>query len=112
MTKKENKLARQRFKDFLLSAVKAILLCLVLQAYRENSLIDLARFREVTPSEDGASVIIGAGARWMDVSEILDKEGLAVVGGRHSAVGVGGLILGDNLSLSTRRLPGIASDKG
>lgn len=33
----------------------------------------------------------------MDVSKVLDKRGLAVVGGRNSAVGVGGLTLGGKL---------------
>lgn len=63
--------------------------------------IDLGLFCEVTPSEDGASVAIGAGAKWMDVSKILDEKGLAVVGGRNSAVGVGGLTLGGKLLLFT-----------
>ncbi|KAL6714317.1 hypothetical protein ACLMJK_007740 [Lecanora helva] len=57
-------------------------------------LIDLCLLSAVTPSEDGSSVVIGAGAKWMDVSKILDSKGLAVVGGRNSAVGVGGLTLG------------------
>lgn len=60
-------------------------------------LIDLGLFCAVTPSEDGSSVAIGAGAKWMDVSQILDKKGLAVVGGRNSAVGVGGLTLGGKI---------------
>ncbi|MCJ1480026.1 hypothetical protein MMC06_000180 [Schaereria dolodes] len=55
--------------------------------------IDLSLFCEVIPSEDGSSVAIGAGAKWMDVSKVLDEKGLAVIGGRNSAVGVqtGGL---------------------
>ena len=57
-------------------------------------LIDLGLFCELTPSEDGSSVSIGTGAKWMDVSQVLDENGLAVVGGRNSAVGVGGLTLG------------------
>ena len=57
-------------------------------------MIDLSLFREVVPSEDGSSVAIGAGAKWMDVSKVLDQKGLAVMGGRNSAVGVGGLTLG------------------
>lgn len=59
-------------------------------------LIDLSCFNEVVPSEenDQSRVIIGAGCRWMDVSKVLDERGLAVVGGRNSAVGVGGLTLG------------------
>ena len=56
--------------------------------------IDLSLFCEVTPSKDASSVSIGAGAKWADVSKILDEKGLAVVGGRNSAVGVGGLTLG------------------
>ena len=64
-------------------------------------LIDLGLFRDVTPSEDGSSVEIGAGAKWMDVSKVLDEKGLAVVGGRNSAVGVGGLTLGGKLLLFT-----------
>ena len=61
--------------------------------------IDLGLFREVVPSEDGSSVAIGAGAKWMDVSKVLDEKGLAVIGGRNSAVGVGGLTLGGELLL-------------
>ena len=57
-------------------------------------LIDLVHFNEVTPSEDGSSVTIGAGAKWMDVSTALDQKGLAAIGGRNSHVGVGGLTLG------------------
>lgn len=63
--------------------------------------IDLSLFCEVTPSEDGSTVIIGAGAKWMNVSKLLDEKGLAVVGGRNSAVGVGGLTLGGRLLLFT-----------
>ncbi|KAF7888902.1 hypothetical protein EAF00_009202 [Botryotinia globosa] len=63
-------------------------------------LIDLSCFNEVIPFEGnvGSSVIIGAGCRWMDLSKVLDERGLAVVGGRNSAVGVGGLALGGGLS--------------
>ena len=59
--------------------------------------IDLRFFCEVTPSKDKSSVLIGTGAKWMDVSKALDEDGLAVVGGRNSAVGVGGLTLGGKL---------------
>lgn len=57
-------------------------------------LIVLSRFDEVTPSEDGSTVALGAGARWNGVSKILDEKGLAVAGCRNSAVGVGGMVLG------------------
>lgn len=63
--------------------------------------IDLGLFCEVSPSEDGSSVAIGAGAKWMDVSKVLDEKGLTVIGGRNSAVGVGGLTLGGKLLLFT-----------
>ena len=62
-------------------------------------LIDLSLFCDVVPSENGSSVVIGAGAKWIDVSKVLDERGLAVVGGRNSAVGVGGLTLGGKLLL-------------
>lgn len=61
---------------------------------RGGVVIDLSLFCEVVPAEDGCSVVIGTGAKWRDVSKVLDEKGLAVVGGRNSAVGVGGLILG------------------
>ena len=63
--------------------------------------INLGLFNDVVPSEDRSSVAIGAGAKWMDVSKVLDEKGLAVTGGRNSAVGVGGLTLGDKLLLFT-----------
>lgn len=66
---------------------------------RGGVLIDLSLFCEVTPSEDGTSVVIGTGAKWRDVSKVLDEKSLAIVGGRNSAVGVGGLILGGKLLL-------------
>ncbi|CAD6569233.1 MAG: hypothetical protein ASARMPRED_002677 [Alectoria sarmentosa] len=72
--------------------------------------IDLGLFCEVTPSEDGASVAIGAGAKWMDVSKILDEKCLAVVGGRNSAVGVGGLTLGGGLSFFSPRFGLVCSN--
>ena len=68
---------------------------------KDGIVIDLSLFCEVTPSEDGSSVAIGAGAKWMDVSKVLDENDLAVVGGRNSAVGVGGLTLGGKLLLFT-----------
>ena len=64
---------------------------------KKGIVIDLRLFCEVTPSKDESSVVIGTGAKWMDVSKVLDEKGLAVVGGRNSAVGVGGLTLGGKL---------------
>ncbi|KAL8718736.1 MAG: hypothetical protein Q9181_008161, partial [Wetmoreana brouardii] len=56
--------------------------------------IDLRLLNNVVTSDDRSSVAIGTGARWLDVSNTLDRMGLAVAGGRNSAVGVGGLTLG------------------
>ncbi|MCJ1422326.1 hypothetical protein MMC29_000206 [Sticta canariensis] len=70
---------------------------------RGGVLIDLSLFCEVTPSEDGTSVVIETGARWMDVYKVLDEKSLAIVGGRNSAVGVGGLTLGGGLSFFSPR---------
>lgn len=86
-------------KHCSLSTVVVITRFLVLLVSREASLIDLSLFREVTLSEDKSSVIIGTGAKWMDVSKSLEEKGVAVVGGRNSQVGVGGLALGGQLSL-------------
>ncbi|CAG8960007.1 hypothetical protein HYFRA_00013195 [Hymenoscyphus fraxineus] len=73
-------------------------------------IIDLSLFREVTPSEDRKSVVIGAGCKWGDVSKVLDQKGLAVVGGRNSAVGVGGLTLGGGISFFTPRFGLVCSN--
>ncbi|KAE9382165.1 FAD-binding domain-containing protein [Stipitochalara longipes BDJ] len=72
--------------------------------------LDLSLFREVTPSKDGTSVVIGGGCKWADVSKVLDAQGLAVVGGRNSAVGVGGLTLGGGLSFFSPRLGMVCSN--
>jgi hypothetical protein len=60
----------------------------------DGVLIDMSHISDVIPSEDGSSVTIGSGARWGKVFEVLDAKHLAVAGGRNSAVGVGGLVLG------------------
>jgi FAD/FMN-containing dehydrogenase len=50
-------------------------------------------------ADDSKSVIqIGAGNQWLDVYEVLAKEGLAVAGGRFGPVGVSGLLLGGGIS--------------
>ncbi|KAL6712134.1 hypothetical protein ACN47E_000011 [Coniothyrium glycines] len=63
-----------------------------------GALIDMSLFKEVSISADSKSVVIGTGCKWIDVYSELEKKGLAVVGGRNSAVGVGGLTLGGGLS--------------
>ncbi|KAF2830916.1 FAD-binding domain-containing protein [Ophiobolus disseminans] len=75
-----------------------------------GALIDLSLFDEVTPAEDGKSVVIGAGCRWVDVYKALEAKGLAVAGGRNSAVGVGGLTLGGGLSFFSPRYGMVCSN--
>ena len=60
----------------------------------DGVLIDMGRFSDVVPAEDGSNITIGVGAKWGKVYQVLDAKQLAVAGGRNSAVGVGGLILG------------------
>ncbi|KAL9617489.1 MAG: hypothetical protein Q9160_007700 [Pyrenula sp. 1 TL-2023] len=61
----------------------------------EGVTIDLRRLNSIKISNDQTQVTIGAGASWGEVYRTLDAQGLAVPGGRHSQVGVGGLTLGD-----------------
>lgn len=56
--------------------------------------IDLRRFDAVEVSEDQKTVKVGGGQIWGNVYKALEKQNLAVVGGRVSDVGVGGLLLG------------------
>ena len=56
--------------------------------------IDLKYLNSVQLSEDQATASIGPGNRWREVYKVLEPEGLTVVGGRVSDVGVGGYILG------------------
>lgn len=56
--------------------------------------IDLRGLNSIEVSEDRSQVSIGAGVCWGQVYRALDPLSLAVPGGRHSQVGVGGLTLG------------------
>ncbi|KAL2197763.1 hypothetical protein P885DRAFT_77441 [Corynascus similis CBS 632.67] len=60
--------------------------------------LDLAGLDGISVSADRRTVSVGAGNRWINVSEVLDPLGLAVVGGRVSTVGVSGLTLGGGIS--------------
>ncbi|KAF1969982.1 FAD binding domain protein [Bimuria novae-zelandiae CBS 107.79] len=60
--------------------------------------IDLSLFNTLTLSEDEKSIEAGSGCRWGAISRLLDSRGLAVVGGRNSHVGVGGLLLAGGIS--------------
>ncbi|KAF1962235.1 FAD-binding domain-containing protein [Byssothecium circinans] len=65
--------------------------------------IDMNLFNEVNLSSDHTSVNIGPGCRWTNVTTLLDSKGLAVVGGRNSDVGVGGLLLSGGISFYSPR---------
>ncbi|KAL9082679.1 MAG: hypothetical protein Q9165_008820 [Trypethelium subeluteriae] len=56
--------------------------------------IDLRRLNGIKVTDDRTQVVVGAGASWGEVYRVLDSLGLAIPGGRHSQVGVGGLTLG------------------
>jgi hypothetical protein len=56
--------------------------------------LDLSLFKEIEPAEDGQSVRLGAGVKWLDAYDKLEKErGIAVLGARNTPPGVGGLAL-------------------
>ncbi|KAK1757134.1 hypothetical protein QBC47DRAFT_459771 [Echria macrotheca] len=65
--------------------------------------IDLRLLTSITVSPDRRTVYVGAGNRWINISTALDPLGLAVVGGRVSDPGVGGLILGGGISYFSGR---------
>ncbi|KAH9862485.1 hypothetical protein IAQ61_009902 [Plenodomus lingam] len=73
-------------------------------------LIDLALLKEVAPAQDGKTVAIGAGCKWIDVYKVLDDKAIAVAGGRNSAVGVAGLTLGGGLSFFSPRFGFVCSN--
>ena len=56
--------------------------------------LDLRGLNSIEVDEGSSQVSIGTGASWVEVYRTLDPLGLAVPGGRHSQVGVGGLTLG------------------
>lgn len=56
--------------------------------------LDLRALNQVKLSDDKSIVSVGAGLKWVDVYNALEPHGLAVIGGRVSAIGVGGLTLG------------------
>ena len=63
--------------------------------------IDLRSLNSIGVNKDSSEVSIGTGASWGEVYRTLDPMGLAVPGGRHSQVGVGGLTLGGKTTVSS-----------
>ncbi|PSK58778.1 hypothetical protein B9Z65_6793 [Elsinoe australis] len=56
-------------------------------------LLSLNRLKTLSLAEDKATVSIGAGNRWIEVYQFLEPEGLYVIGGRLSTIGVPGVTL-------------------
>ena len=60
--------------------------------------VDLSLMNSVTVSRDSTTASVGSGARWQDVYLRLDAMNISVAGGRVYDVGVGGLLLGGEIS--------------
>lgn len=56
--------------------------------------IDLGNINQTTLNSNKSIASVGAGARWGSVYDTLVPEGLAVLGGRESGIGVGGFTTG------------------
>lgn len=54
--------------------------------------IDLRALNGVTIAPDRKFVSVGGGAIWSEIYGPMDKQNLAIVGGRDSTVGAGGLV--------------------
>ncbi|EPS36796.1 hypothetical protein H072_9662 [Dactylellina haptotyla CBS 200.50] len=65
--------------------------------------IDLVNLNEIKLSADKKQTSIGPGNVWYDVYSKLEPEGVTVIGGRVSAIGVGGLTLGGGISFFSSR---------
>ncbi|TFY66021.1 hypothetical protein EVG20_g5059 [Dentipellis fragilis] len=71
--------------------------------------ISMTRFSEVVYDESDQTVDIGSGLIWDDVYAALEPQGVIVVGGRMSGVGVAGFTLGGGLSYKSNQF-GLAVD--
>lgn len=60
--------------------------------------IAMEKFKDITISKDKKTVAVGPGNLWYDVYTTLQPSDIAVIGGRVSAIGVGGLTLGGGIS--------------
>lgn len=63
---------------------------------QEGITIDLSKLDHFAVDTHACTASIGVGLSWGDVYRRLEKQGLAIVGGRVAKVGVGGLTLGGN----------------
>jgi FAD/FMN-containing dehydrogenase len=65
--------------------------------------IDLLNLNQLSVSADKTQTSVGPGNRWVDVYNYLEPKGLAVIGGRVSEIGTGGLTLGGGISFFSAR---------
>ncbi|OAQ70616.1 FAD binding domain-containing protein [Pochonia chlamydosporia 170] len=65
--------------------------------------LDLRKLNQIVVSADKKQTAVGAGNVWYDVYTKLQPMGLTVIGGRVSAIGVGGLTLGGGISFFSNR---------
>lgn len=67
--------------------------------------LDLSSLASISLSPDGDILTVGAGARWLEIYEFLERENrsLSVNGARAGSVGVGGFLLGGGISLASSR---------
>ncbi|KAH7069218.1 FAD binding domain-containing protein [Paraphoma chrysanthemicola] len=66
--------------------------------------VSLENFKQTIVAADKKTVNVGPGLRWVDVYKAVEKDGLSVVGGRMSPVGVPGLVLGGGISHFSNKL--------
>ncbi|KAB8229390.1 FAD-binding oxidoreductase [Aspergillus alliaceus] len=71
--------------------------------------ISFANMNDVSLSEDRSVASIGPGNVWGRVYGILEPYGLAVIGGRETSIGVGGLVTGGGISFYSNQY-GLALD--
>ncbi|KAK6580611.1 hypothetical protein PZA11_006847 [Diplocarpon coronariae] len=69
----------------------------------EGLTIDLTNLKQITVSADSTETAVGSGNVWYDVYSALQPRRLSVVGGRVSAIGVGGLTTGGGISFFSGR---------
>ncbi|KAH7380523.1 FAD binding domain-containing protein [Phaeosphaeria sp. MPI-PUGE-AT-0046c] len=60
--------------------------------------LTFSNMKAISLSSDKSTVYIQSGNTWYDVYTSLEKDNLAVIGGRVSGIGVGGLTLGGGIS--------------
>lgn len=61
-------------------------------------MIHFGRLNQATLSKDGKVASVGPGGRWGNVANALGAKGAYVSGGRIPDVGVGGLLIGGELT--------------